>query len=229
MYVSVLTVLAILVLICGLGLLIPALTPTQIPGRMACSNNLKQIGIALHNYHAVYRSLPPAYTVDEYGNRLHSWRTLILPFIEQQAIYETIDLSKPWNDPANLAAFETAISTYACPSDANTPDDPRETTYLAVINPSGAMPGSTPTSFREITDGLATTLVIVEIPGKDAVHWMSPHDVESEVFINGKRPTIHSHGFLSPFLKKSMRKIMQKTELGMSKNYRKILIPFTLF
>ena len=74
---------------------------------MQCANNLKQIALALRNYESVYHALPPAYTVDAEGKPLHSWRTLILPYLEQQALYDKIDLSKPWDDPANKEAYET--------------------------------------------------------------------------------------------------------------------------
>src|SRR5687767_15769954 len=75
--------------------------PREAARRMQCGNHLKQIAIALHNYHDVYHCLPPAYTVDAAGKPLHSWRTLILPFSEQKALYDQIDLTKPWDDPAN--------------------------------------------------------------------------------------------------------------------------------
>jgi len=63
--------------------------------RMHCSNNHRQIGIGLLAYESVYKALPPAYTFDEKGAKLHSWRALILPFIEQQNLYAEIDFSKP--------------------------------------------------------------------------------------------------------------------------------------
>ncbi len=67
------------------GLLLPAVQAArEAARRVQCSNNLKQIGLALHNYNAAYKSLPPPYTVDANGQKLHSWRTLILPFIEQK-------------------------------------------------------------------------------------------------------------------------------------------------
>ena len=75
--------------------------------RMQCMNNLKQIALALHNYSSDYNALPPAYTVDVDGKPLHSWRTLILPYLEQQALYETIDMTKPWNDPASAISNQT--------------------------------------------------------------------------------------------------------------------------
>ena len=93
-------------------LLIPAVSSArEAARRMQCSNNLKQIALALHNYHSAYGTLPPAYTIDVDGNRLHSWRTLILPYMEQDALYQQIDFSKPWDDPANafLAKMDLSI------------------------------------------------------------------------------------------------------------------------
>ena len=62
-----------------------------------------------------YKALPPAYTVDADGRPLHSWRTLILPYLEQEPLYQTIDLSKPWNDPANAKARRNRSSRFSLP------------------------------------------------------------------------------------------------------------------
>ena len=98
-------------------LLLPAHRSAPKAGRRAqCRNNMKQIGFALHNYHDTYGSFPPAFTVDAEGNRLHSWRTLLLPYLDQKILYETIDLTKPWDDPANQEAFNTNLAVYQCPS-----------------------------------------------------------------------------------------------------------------
>src|SRR6056297_1698819 len=109
-------IIVIIILAILVALLLPGVRTTRgTARRSACKNNLKQIGLALHNYHDTYGSLPPAYTVDEQGRKLHSWRTLILPFLEEQALYEQIDLSQPWDSPANAAAFETIPIVYRCP------------------------------------------------------------------------------------------------------------------
>jgi type II secretory pathway pseudopilin PulG len=173
----VLGVIAVLV-----ALLLPAVrTSREAARRSQCSNHLKQIGIALHNYVDTYGSLPPAYTVDAAGNRLHSWRTLILPFAEQQPLYDKIDLSKPWDDPANQAARETRVGVYACPS-ANLPAG--HTTYLAVDTPKSAMPGSTPLRFADISDETSQTLLVFEVDTKHAVHWMDPTDASEGMVVN---------------------------------------------
>jgi hypothetical protein len=99
------------------ALLLPAVRSAPEAGRRnRCVRNFKIIGMALHNYHDVYKVLPPAYTVDADGRPLHSWRTLILPFMEETQLYKSIDLSKPWDDPVNQKAAQTPISAYRCPS-----------------------------------------------------------------------------------------------------------------
>ena len=86
------------------------------PARVSqCKNNLKQIGLALHNYHEVYGSFPPQFTVDANGKPLHSWRLLILPYLDQQGIYRQFDLSSPWTSPANVDPSNEPLSVYWCP------------------------------------------------------------------------------------------------------------------
>lgn len=78
---------------------------------------LENIALALHNYAAKNHGvLPPTYTVDSAGKPLHSWRTLILPYIDYQDLYKKIDLSKSWNDPANAEVFKAHVKVYHCPS-----------------------------------------------------------------------------------------------------------------
>ena len=90
-----------------IALLLPATRSARPAARRTqCKNHLKQIGLALHNYHDAYGSFPPAFTTDADGRPLHSWRTLILPFGEHRTLYDTIDLSKPWDHPDNNAALE---------------------------------------------------------------------------------------------------------------------------
>jgi prepilin-type N-terminal cleavage/methylation domain-containing protein len=161
--------------------------------RTACLNNLKQIGLALHNYHDVYGSFPPAYTVDADGNRLHSWRTLILPYADHAPLYEKIDLSRPWDDPGNAAvmAENPYIEIYACPS-AVIPNG--HTTYHGVVSADGFFHPHGTRSFADIAD--KQKLAVVEVDASRAVHWMSPHDVGEE-FIRNLRPetkTSHEDG-----------------------------------
>jgi type II secretory pathway pseudopilin PulG len=141
--------------------------------RSQCNNNLRNIALALQNYAEVYQALPPAYTVDTDGRPLHSWRTLILPYIEQKRLYEKIDLSKPWNDPANLEAYETPIYAFQCPSVVCPPN---HTTYFAVMDPVGSFRPTEPRKLSELPRSTSSTLMVMEVGGQHAVHWMSPTD-----------------------------------------------------
>lgn len=181
-------VLAIPMLGCCVGLLLPAVQAArEAARRMSCSNNMRQIGLALHDYSAANGSLPPAYTVDDQGRPLHSWRTLILPYMEQEALYEQIDLTKPWDDPVNQAAMQTAVPTYACPS---APDMPAtSTTYVAIVDPSGMMSGSTAIKFQDTTDGLSNTILFTETDQAQAVHWMEPRDIDLNSFMSVDDPS----------------------------------------
>ncbi len=165
------------------ALLLPA---TRRGGREAarrtqCKNNLKQIGLALHNYESKYHALPPAYTVDADGKPLHSWRTLILPWVEQQDLYNMIDLSKPWDDPANAEALKTVPYVYRCPSVALPPGF---TSYLGIVGTNACFHPTAPRAFSEMTDGTGNTLMVFEVAQEQAVHWMAPQDASEEMVLN---------------------------------------------
>jgi type II secretory pathway pseudopilin PulG len=176
----------LLMLVSIVGILVALLLPAvrsspEAARRVQCANNLKQIALALQNYESVYHSLPPAYTVDSDGRPLHSWRTLILPYLEQKSLYERIDLSKPWNDPANKEAYETELSVYQCPS-AVCP--PSHTAYLAVVAPNGCFRPTEPRKLSEITDDPRLTLMVLEVDSEHGVHWMSPTDASEQRILN---------------------------------------------
>jgi len=149
--------------------------------RTQCRNNLKNIALALHNYESVYHALPPAYTVDADGNPLHSWRTLILPWVEQLDLYNMIDLSKPWNDPANAEALKTVPHVFRCPSVALPPGF---TNYLGVVGTNACFHPTAPRAFSELTDGISETLMLIEVAQEHAVHWMAPQDASEEMVLN---------------------------------------------
>ncbi len=149
--------------------------------RNQCTNNLKQIAIALQTYADHYGSLPPAYTTDADGKPLHSWRTLILPYLEEQPLYEQIDLAKAWDDPANAEAFKKDVYVFQCP--ASSQRDNR-TTYLAVIAPNGCFGGSRPRKISEITDRHSKTLMVIEADQEHAVPWMKPVDADEPLVLS---------------------------------------------
>lgn len=188
---AVLSIIAIIV-----GLVVPAIGSLHGPARrMQCPNNLKQLSLALLEYENAYGSFPPAYTVDAKGNRLHSWRTLILPFIEQQAMYSKIDLSKPWDHPINAKFNSVDIPVFKCPSCGGPPAvPPGSSTYVVVDDPSGIFNGSNATKMAQIRDGTSNTLLIVEVDAKRVVPWMSPDDISMKAFLKAKFRSGHTGG-----------------------------------
>ena len=179
------------------ALLLPALRSARPAARRSqCKNNLKNIGLALHNYRDEHGTFPPLVTVSEDGRPLHSWRTLLLPHMEQRALYETIDLSKPWDDPANALAAETAVPQFACPEHDGGPLD---TIYFAV--------GPFPTEEEiEAFGGPAIMPVVVEGTREDTRPWMQPADfgrpIEAYDFPPGEFP---HHGVQATFADGTVR------------------------
>jgi len=168
------------------GFLLVMFLPTvrrgrETPRRTQCKYNLKQIAIALHNYADKYHALPPAHTVDSDGKPLHSWRTLILPYLDQVPLYNRINLEKPWDDPVNAEALKTTVAVYYCPS---TRVDPTHTVYLANASQSGCFRPGGSRRFSEITDGTSNTIMVIEVPEEKAVPWMSPQDADESLFMS---------------------------------------------
>lgn len=137
-----------------------------------CKNNLKMIGLALHNYHGAYGSFPPAVVTDAEGRPLHSWRVLLLPFLDETHLYEQYRWDEPWDGPHNRELAKRIPQPYRCPKDPHSV----RTRYLAVAGPGTAFDGSSAIRLDAITDGISRTMVVVETPG-DPVHWMEPRDI----------------------------------------------------
>jgi len=144
---------------------------------MSCSNNLKQIGLALHSYHDFYGSFPPAYVADEEGNPMHSWRVLLLPWLDGQAIYDKYDFAEPWNGPNNSQLLKYMPQCYTCPATPRGSARGSTTSYLAVVGPTTAWPGQSTCKLSEILDGISNTILVTEV-GSRNVPWLEPLDLE---------------------------------------------------
>ncbi len=187
--------LNICMILVGILILIALLLPARRGGREAarrtlCKSNLKQIELALFNYESTYHALPPAYTVDAEGNALHSWRTLILPYLDQTQLYEKIDLSKPWNDPVNAEAFNTRVPVFQCPSTAHKDNN---TTYMAVVGSNNCFLPSEPRQLSDITADRGETLMVIEVAPEQSVHWMSPSDADERMIVGFGPQTKFAH------------------------------------
>ena len=123
------TLVELLVVIAIIGtlvaLLLPAIQAARESARKAsCRNNLRQIGVAMHNYESAYGKLPPGYkyAAGNQGNALgFSWGAMLLPFMELQSMYDAFDFRKPIYDNMNAAVREIHIATLLCPTDDVSP------------------------------------------------------------------------------------------------------------
>jgi len=169
---------AITLLALFLGLIIVPLR--EAARRERCSNNLKQIGLALHNYHDVWKQLPPAVTLGPDGKPWHSWRVLLLPYLEQMPLYDLYQFDEPWDGPNNCKWHEVSLEFLLCPADPTR--DATSTSYLLLIGPHTPWPGTETTGFRHILDGTSNTVAVIEVIDS-GVHWMEPRDLDVEEFL----------------------------------------------
>ncbi len=183
--IELLVVIGIIALL--LGLLLPNVRfSREAARRMSCSNNFKQIGLALHNYHSSYKHLPSAMGGTERGNanRL-SGLVAILPFMEQQAVWEEIrtpteidGVLYPAMGPApwvsHYTPWKTQIPTLQCPSSTTEPADFGLTSYTFCVGDMareihqpaqlrGVFACRMTSRFKDINDGLANTIAMGEI------------------------------------------------------------------
>jgi hypothetical protein len=158
----------------GAALLLPAVHSARGAAQSVQSmNNMKQIALAIHNYHATHTEIPTD-IYDEDGKPLLSWRVRVLPFLEQQALYEQLKLDEPWDSEHNRRLTSESLPVYASPG---APADGK-TRYLAFTGEGTAMPGKEALSFKDITDGMSNTIAVVEAGPDRAVPWAKPADID---------------------------------------------------
>jgi len=157
-----------------IALLLPAVQAAREAARRAqCTNNLKQIALAMHNYNSTYGCFPPAATYDGDGKPLLSWRVLILPYLEQGTLYGQFHLDEAWDSPHNKPLGDQMPIVFRCPSELPTDG---LTTYEVVVDPRSMFTGKpSGVPFSTVTDGTSNTLSVVE--STSPVPWSKPEDL----------------------------------------------------
>lgn len=144
---------------------------------MAAESPLNQLLAALHNYHDAHGRFPPAYIADENGTPIHSWRVLILPYIDQVALYDAYDFSEPWNGPNNSKLINQMPRMFCSATERQSNCF---TNIVAITGPETAFPGSASTKLEDFLDGPENTILLSEISSSD-VQWLEPRDIDAQL------------------------------------------------
>ena len=204
-------------------------------------NNLKQIGLALHNFHGVYGSFPPAVVIGPDKKPWHSWRVFLLPFVEAAPLYDEYKWDEPWDGPRNKTLLKRMPAVYSDPIYGENKDF---YTHYAAITGDGMAFSAEGTRFdgkfdskllkagrriRDFSDGTYNSLLVGPVSPDRKIPWMKPDDVK----IDDKFPELGKPGSFAlayktqqekvgPFLFCDGRTTFLGAEIGKEK-FRKLL------
>jgi prepilin-type processing-associated H-X9-DG protein len=177
----------------GGALITPAFSSAREAARRTqCKNNVQKIEMAMHTYADDYGSFPPAFVADENGKPMHSWRVLVLEYIDP-ALFNQYDMSKPWDSPENHAVMMKKPNIFGCPSSTAG----NETNYMVVTGPGTLYPqGDVGPQIQSITDGTSNTILVVEVHNS-GVKWTQPVDLpigQVTIPVNTSQPSSNHPG-----------------------------------
>lgn len=160
------------------ALLLPAVQQAREAARRTqCKNNLKMIGLAVHNYADTFSLLPAAHLNDSDGNPRLSWRVSLLPYLDEGLRYNRYSFNEAWDSAANTSLASPVPRVYVCPSF----DKPGiNTCYATIAGDHTIMGAGKCVPFKDITDGTSNTLMVVEACQLN-IPWMKPQDIDEGV------------------------------------------------
>ncbi|MEW4487364.1 DUF1559 domain-containing protein [Thalassoglobus sp. JC818] len=167
---------------------------TKVSKQLNVMNRLKQIGLAMHTFYGQYGSLPPSASYNEAGQPLLSWRVHLLPFLDQQELYEQFHLDEPWDSEHNSQLVSQIPDVFH--SESLVLNLSGRTTLCVPVGESMMFSGKTGTTFQEVRDGTSNTVMVVNVPNSEAVVWTQPtdlmvdlEDLQAQIF--GDRDSAH--------------------------------------
>ena len=141
--------------------------------RQQSQKNLRDIAIAMHNYHDAFGSFPPAPVVDKNNKALLSWRVLLLPFLGERDLFKQFKLDEPWDGPNNKKLLAKMPKIYAPVLDKGA--EANTTYYQVFVGEGAAFEGDRGLRITDFVDGTSNTALIIE--GGEAVPWTKPADL----------------------------------------------------
>ena len=149
------------------ALLLPAVQQARTAARSVQSkNNLKQIGLAMHNYHDVYSMFPPGGIYTKNDEPYNAWMTSLLPFVEQAYLYNQIDFNQPWTAPKNQPFFQSVIPAFLNPNIG--PQVSKVVGGFGASHYAGnsqVLKKNEGTTISDIADGTSNTILAGEVSG----------------------------------------------------------------
>lgn len=147
-------------------------------------NNLKQIGLAMHNYHDAHKHFPTIANFDKAGKPLLSWRVHLLPYLDEVKLYKEFHLDEPWDSEHNKKLIARMPAVYRSTENKDLLKAGK-TGYMAPVGEHMMFTGTDKTiDFRHVTDGTSNTILIVEADDDHAVIWTKPEDFK----VDEKKP-----------------------------------------
>jgi beta-lactamase regulating signal transducer with metallopeptidase domain len=140
--------------------------------RSQSMNNMKQIGLAMHNFQDTFGRFPPPSLLGPDGKTPHSWRVALLPYLEQSSLYNEYKLDEPWDSPANKKVLEKMPALFRDPSDTS---PAHCSSYFVPTGESTLFSGHVGTPISQITDGTSNTIMVVQASRE--IPWTKPDDV----------------------------------------------------
>jgi len=195
--VELLVVIAIMAIL--IALLLPAVQAVRASARrMQCANNMRQMGLALHLHHESKDAFPPGGIEwrpwGDTSKRQLSWAVFLLPYLEEQALFDSLDLTTPFDSEENAPAAKAILAVYVCPSSERGPrlvEGRGPCDYGGIFGeritspnnpPKGIMRYDIATQITDIVDGTSTTLIISEDSNWTDGQWINGRNIFDQAY-----------------------------------------------